>query len=75
VTFYYGVRIDALGGEMKVTYDAEAKALYVYIIDKPWTIKTEELIPDSVFIHRTELGQIVGIEILDVDLEDITRRD
>jgi len=52
---------------MKVTYDEEAKAMYIYILEGGYDLKTEELAPD-VFIDKTPLQQIYGIEVLNVSL-------
>jgi len=59
---------------VKVTYDREAQALYIYIAEGLEHGTTEELIPDTVMLDRSKLGVITGIEVLCVDkLEDITR--
>ncbi len=55
---------------MKVTWDKKARALYISLIDYDGQVKTEELAP-NVWIDKTELGQISGIEVWNVDLEQI----
>ena len=58
---------------MKVTYDREAEAMYFKFMEGHG--KLEELVEDYVFIDRTPLGQVIGIEILNVhSIEDITRK-
>lgn len=57
---------------MKVEYDEEAKALYIYIIDAT-IAHTEELVANEVMIDKTAFQQIVGIEILGVDKIEILK--
>ncbi len=58
---------------MKVTYDQEARAMYLSFCKRGISGTTEELIPDQVIIDKTVRGKIAGIEILGVDsIEDIT---
>ncbi len=56
---------------MIIEYDKEAKAIYVKLADIPSRFgvvdHTEELVAETVFIDRTKIGEIYGIEILGVD--------
>ena len=52
---------------MKVTYDREAKALYIYILEGDFKRRTEELVEGLVFLDKDPLEFIAGIEILGVD--------
>ena len=62
-----------IGDKMKVTYDPKAMAMYFKFTERGIGGTTEELLPDWVFIDKTVLGQISGIEILGVEfIEDIT---
>ena len=56
---------------MRVTWDRQAKALYVCIIKNPELDHTEEWVKDMVYVDKTILGQIAGIEILNVELEQL----
>ena len=51
---------------MKVTYDAEADAMYIYLEGKPGEVanRTQEL-GDGIAVDYTIGGGIYGIEILD----------
>jgi len=58
---------------MKVTYDKEAKAIYIELVVIPAgeVSSTEELVPDEVMIDRFKNGTICGIELLCIEsLED-----
>ena len=62
---------------MRVRYDPIAQALYIKILEGNYKRKpgVEELVEDTVFIDKTTLGQIIGIEVLGVEsIEDITNR-
>lgn len=50
---------------MRVTYDAEAQAIYIKFFDGDHG-KCEELI-DGITLDKTPLGQIYGMEILGID--------
>jgi len=54
---------------MKVTYDKTAKALYIQLLPDGVSklAPTEEIVQDTVFLDKTNLGQIYGIEILGVE--------
>lgn len=57
---------------MRVTFDPEAEALYIYIIEGDYERHNKELVQDTVFLDKTKLGQIAGIEILGVNkIEEI----
>lgn len=49
---------------MKITYDAEAKALYLRL--NTHRVQTTLLAWDDVNVDRDRHGQVVGIEILNV---------
>jgi len=51
---------------MKITYDAEADAVYIYLEGKPGEVvnRTQEL-GDGIAVDYTIGGGIYGIEILD----------
>jgi uncharacterized protein YuzE len=51
---------------MKITYDAEADAMYIYLEGKPGQVvnRTQEL-GDGIAVDCTSVGGIYGIEILD----------
>jgi len=61
---------------MKVTYDSEARALYIKIYrERGNDGYCEDLIPDEVVLDMNKYGQITGIEIMDVEsFEDITNK-
>jgi len=51
----------------RVTYDKQAKALYVQLIEDPGLLHCVELVDDVLILDKTELQQIAGIEILNVE--------
>lgn len=53
---------------MRVTLD-EHGCMYVYLIEGVKVATTESLDMDRVFLDKTSAGQIVGIEILGVEME------
>jgi uncharacterized protein YuzE len=60
---------------MRITYDARARAAFVYVSDAP--IRETREITETVLIDLDDDGNVVGIELLDVDaptVEDITTR-
>jgi uncharacterized protein YuzE len=60
---------------MKVTYDAEARAAYIYLSDSP--VRGGQNVTDQVTVDLDKDGNAVGIELLDVDapvVENITGR-
>jgi len=48
---------------MRITYDPEAEAIYIYVKRGKRVPKTEEL-EDGIFLDKNEKGEILGIEIL-----------
>ena len=48
---------------MRITYDPEANAVYVYFRDGSRSVVTEEIAP-SVMVDLDEEGRAIGIEIL-----------
>jgi uncharacterized protein YuzE len=58
---------------MEVTYDREAKAIYFKLNTLKYS-HTEELVPGSVNIDRTEEGGVIGLEVLGIDcITEITK--
>lgn len=60
---------------MKITYDAEARAAYIYLSDSP--VQGGQNVTDQVTVDLDKDGNAVGIELLDVDapvVENITGR-
>ncbi len=53
---------------MRVTLDDKG-SMCVYLVGGASVAKTEELVPDQVFVDKSEDGQVVGIEIIGVELE------
>ena len=53
----------------KITYDPEAKALYIYFKDiEPGQVDhTEEVVKDSINVDYDKTGSILGIEVLNLD--------
>jgi len=47
---------------MKITYDADADAMYIYIVDRD-VFKTKK-INDNTLVDLDEEGNIIGMEIL-----------
>lgn len=48
---------------MKITYDADADAMYIYLDDKAIVDKTKE-IDETIVIDYDKTGRIIGIELL-----------
>ena len=51
---------------MKIEYDREADAIYVYITEKPKRVAKSREIEDGVVLDLVARKQILGIEVLDV---------
>ena len=49
---------------MKINYDPEADALYIYLLEVQ-AIESEEIAPD-IIVDFCEDGKVIGIEILNV---------
>ena len=47
---------------MKITYDADADAMYIYIVDRD-VFKTKK-INDNTLVDLDEEGNIIGMEVL-----------
>lgn len=58
--------------QVRVTYDSEAKALYIYYREGEKVSHTEELKAGTIFADVGEDDELVGLEFLDVELEDIS---
>jgi len=57
---------------MRVEYDKEAKAIYIYTENTNKIFNTEELIKYSVMLDKDAFNNIVGIGILNVQkIEEI----
>ena len=50
---------------MKITWDAQARAVYVYVSDAPRAAQTQCL-DGTVVLDMDDGGTVLGIEILDV---------
>lgn len=61
---------------MKVTYDAESRAAYIYLSgDEDDTISRTQEVSSHVLADLDTHGRVMGVELLDVDMptvEDIT---
>lgn len=51
---------------MRVTYDSEAAAAYVYLLEPDGRRLVTEELGSGVLIDRDEEGEIMGIELLNV---------
>ena len=49
---------------MKINYDSEVDALYIYLLEAQ-VIESEEIAPD-IIVDFSEDGKVIGIEILNV---------
>ena len=52
---------------MRITYDPEARAAYIYLMDEGDVWVTRD-INDQVIVDRNAEHRVVGIELLDVDM-------
>ena len=49
---------------MRITYDPEADAVYIYLIDEAEQVTTQRLTEDVAIDYAPD-GRVVGIEVLD----------
>jgi uncharacterized protein YuzE len=57
---------------VRVTYDREARALYAYLSEQP--VCRTSAISTNCLIDYAKDGTVRGVELLGVDLDDITDR-
>lgn len=57
---------------MKITWDGEAKAVYVYLVDEQkQSFKTVEVHGGDVYLDYDSGHELIGIEILNVDSQPV----
>ena len=62
---------------MRITWDSQAEAAYIYFKENTLAAKTIELKQDEILLDIDEIGEPIGIEVLRLDIKpfikDITK--
>ena len=56
----------AITSDMKIEYDREADAIYVYLTEKPRKVSKSREIEDGVILDLNSKKEVLGIEVLAV---------